>query len=699
MVVDRAHGSNYAALQRNVLRLTSLSKQDATTIAKLRKELRASRMKEKSGDVDDQLRASEPVLQENNSNLSRTLKPESEFSVESQKPLQRRIDELQDEVSRLKIAERKMSEKYTALTNDVGSKVTVTSNTSEEKWREQLQAVSSHARSLLQRNKALEEQMKDATQVKLALSEAQVELEAKAASRQQLKLALNKSEQACKELRHRLEEKTKFADYVEDRRRRAASDLSQTTSDYLLLQGKYETQMKRCEQMTVQLTRAEEVARQLKSAQADLTAEKISAAHLNAKISSLMTKSAGMDALHERLSTSEGKVSELQLKLMKAKQQKESMAVGLEKFKIVVAELHPKALQAQKLQEENTLLNKKLQKIIARQAAAETEDVTVAELGESLSKAREDILVLVAEKESLNLKHAEEILILQQQLDKCREEKEVLSRDAREKYEAFSGHVASLTEAENKIVDLQNRLRKSKHLQGSMALAAEEDNSKLQKMTYQLHDATKLADEERTLRLATENRLKELESEAQRDENLTKELNALKEHVEQLKKEAHSTRQELYAAETARRYAETQLSETESVAEALLIAKNELKVTVSKLVTAEESSESAFTCLKCMNIMKSPVTCIPCGHSFCQTCLTGVRKYDDGDNISGESSRDTTSNCPECDEGNAKTDYYIENQLLENLCARYLFRQTALASLKNTTAALSARADSFKLKR
>ena len=61
-----------------------------------------------------------------------------------------------------------------------------------------------------------------------------------------------------------------------------------------------------------------------------------------------------------------------------------------------------------------------------------------------------------------------------------------------------------------------------------------------------------------------------------------------------------------------------------------------------------------------------------------------------GGGESGGGSGSGGSGCPEC-QGVEKdrTEYYIENQLLENLCARYIFRKQAISSLKNMTNALS----------
>ena len=57
-----------------------------------------------------------------------------------------------------------------------------------------------------------------------------------------------------------------------------------------------------------------------------------------------------------------------------------------------------------------------------------------------------------------------------------------------------------------------------------------------------------------------------------------------------------------------------------------------------------------------------------------------------GEGKSGEKKNSGGKCCPEC---NKKVEYYIENQLLENLCARYVFRKQAISSLKNMCEGMS----------
>jgi hypothetical protein len=48
------------------------------------------------------------------------------------------------------------------------------------------------------------------------------------------------------------------------------------------------------------------------------------------------------------------------------------------------------------------------------------------------------------------------------------------------------------------------------------------------------------------------------------------------------------------------------------------LKERELHSVVAKLLVSETATEPSFTCTQCMSLFKDPVTCVPCGHSFCK---------------------------------------------------------------------------------
>ena len=57
-----------------------------------------------------------------------------------------------------------------------------------------------------------------------------------------------------------------------------------------------------------------------------------------------------------------------------------------------------------------------------------------------------------------------------------------------------------------------------------------------------------------------------------------------------------------------------------------------------------------MSCCKCHLVLKNAVTCIPCGHSYCQECKSGYAEY-----------------CFECGKTNGDVDAVYRNVLMDDM--------------------------------
>ncbi|KAJ9531523.1 hypothetical protein QJQ45_015013 [Haematococcus lacustris] len=90
----------------------------------------------------------------------------------------------------------------------------------------------------------------------------------------------------------------------------------------------------------------------------------------------------------------------------------------------------------------------------------------------------------------------------------------------------------------------------------------------------------------------------------------------------------------------------------------------ELKATVAKVLHVEESLASNMTCMLCLEVLKQPTMCIPCGHNFCKACL-----------------HKRGGRCGECNEDQAVSGT-IANGPLEAICSKYDYKLGALQSIQ-----------------
>eukprot|EP00873_Tetraselmis_striata_P039551 jgi/Tetstr1/459815/TSEL_005165.t1 len=96
-------------------------------------------------------------------------------------------------------------------------------------------------------------------------------------------------------------------------------------------------------------------------------------------------------------------------------------------------------------------------------------------------------------------------------------------------------------------------------------------------------------------------------------------------------------------------------------------AEKELRNTVAKLAHAESSQESFYTCIRCLEIFRRPVSCVPCGHTYCLSCLEHTET-------------DGAYSCEECE--GARVEAFVHNLPMEGLCTKYEYKLMALKSLQ-----------------
>ena len=83
---------------------------------------------------------------------------------------------------------------------------------------------------------------------------------------------------------------------------------------------------------------------------------------------------------------------------------------------------------------------------------------------------------------------------------------------------------------------------------------------------------------------------------------------------------------------------------------------------INKMYIADQSCEPSFKCIFCNKLFIDPVTCQPCGHSFCKKCIKSKKDI-----------------CKEC---NVKVKYF-PNEILENLTNKFKMRlKTFLPALQ-----------------
>jgi len=103
---------------------------------------------------------------------------------------------------------------------------------------------------------------------------------------------------------------------------------------------------------------------------------------------------------------------------------------------------------------------------------------------------------------------------------------------------------------------------------------------------------------------------------------------------------------------------------------------------LTRALAAEEAMEVCLSCMGCMCPLTRPLTCTPCGHTYCEQCLATEPCAEGG----GEY---RTAVCPECDGPAGRV---VTVGMLHTLTSKFAAQKQTLAELQLKAVATAARA-------
>eukprot|EP00946_MAST-07B_sp_MAST-7B-sp1_P003767 g3767.t1 len=701
------HGSanELNALRRNVASLTSVSRKDARTIAGLQKDLEEATNRVREAEAYT-ARAVADALAE----AAKASNPETDPYEARMQVLTRQVSKLQSELNAARASDTEMRAKQRHL-EDALKRATEAAASSDEgdatKTRRQLQAVSAHAKALMNKNADLEKQLRAISHSKTEMSELKARLDSSDAAHRSvlgeleaLKKKFASTSAEASRLRTELE-------HCETRRRNLSSDLARTCAESLQLKSEIKKRDKRAQESQAQIDSYKEQVAGHDRLKRDLAEAKVTEAKRDSTISSLRMKLDRMEDLMEENNVLKGRLQEQDLARVQGERQRRSLTEALTKYKSAVEELHPQALLAKELKQKVDALNLEIKQMVEMQGT----DVLklkgeMSELQQALEKQKEymgfftqqrmrmDDLEMRDAEATKNVAEAQEIArVYTERVRMLEKELKLMEQVAEQDAARDAANAEKITRLQ---VDLAAAMKRERVLKNAAAKAAGQNDARQEKIDNLQEEVDSLRAESLNMAGTTKNLRAKLDDLEPKLLELRAQLGAKQAELAATNEKCTNLSLELKEAKAstmrARRKSVIEMAKKSStvaakVREALRATETELRATVSKLVAAEEASESAFTCLACMEIMKRPVTCIPCGHSFCEACLTGVPSFGEK-NAAGKAQGGSIVSCPECSSSGSglppppATEYHIENQLLENLTARYVFRKQAMGGLK-----------------
>lgn len=217
-------------------------------------------------------------------------------------------------------------------------------------------------------------------------------------------------------------------------------------------------------------------------------------------------------------------------------------------------------------------------------------------------------------------------------------------------------------------------------------------------MVFFISTATSSGEMEKQRKREREEVLYQLEALRQRLQHREKELLILHEHCAELTKSEQQHQQNLKEKDILQskcdileeEMEERKLQQVKEMQSLKKIQKAAFS-SIQCLIAAEEASESTYSCPLCLELFRRPLACVPCGHTFCETCIRNhpknvrLRKLSahfDAPSSKTDLHSSTTSlglYCPECRTHAVSS--LLESKTLAALSSKFEYRKNILRDI------------------
>jgi len=188
-----------------------------------------------------------------------------------------------------------------------------------------------------------------------------------------------------------------------------------------------------------------------------------------------------------------------------------------------------------------------------------------------------------------------------------------LTEDLKLRTKEIANYESKLREQEAKLIDIVSKSNAGKNEFEGYLRDSRDECEQLQKQLAQTDQRLLLSN--RKLDAATIEMMLEKKSSAHYQELLKLERETNSENFAEINRKYHNEIDKLSDQVEAERTRNEKLSN-----EYQHVALSCLKI-LKVLMAAESASKSSFTCPRCKVLFREPVTCQPCGHSFCDNCI------------------------------------------------------------------------------